>query len=395
MDYNKDGKINFDKLYLLQNIEKLHMVFIDDLQDKISSLNRDINESLLRHKDIIKAFEEDFCILQTNHLEKAKQIYSFFSSLNSDGILILDEWIQLLNYQQEDFIKRLNRGTSNLIVTKEEGLHSELVKIPKDTTKNIKEFCWEIADKYKSSPKQKVKDLFINNLKGKLAEESIRRYLGNMVGEVNYEIKVGGDGKVDLYLSQFPHICLQVKCRQGNPQDVEWIVSKEEIKANSAIVFVSILEKIDESQDEYNLVIVGFIPTQLIEIQAIDKKISIRDMLYINGLTHYLNKVISKSKPESTDNQFLATDETERVWHLALEKLNRPSRALLADHGILKDVNLSLSEAKIYYSKTSLVRIIQSKLPDLENAFEDIFGKKISISLWDLNTKLEVEDRDG
>lgn len=388
MSRDKNGEINFDKLSFLQSTEKLNMVFIDELQDKISSLNKDINESLLRHKDIIKAFEKDFDALKNNHMQEHKQLYSFFSSSNSDGILILDEWVQLLKSQQEDFIERLNRGTSNLIVANDEGLHSELVKISKDTTKNIKEFCWEIADKYKSSPKQKIKDLFINNLKGKLAEESIRRYLGKIVGEVNYEIKVGGDGKVDLYLSEFPDICLQVKCRQGKPQDVEWIVSKEEVEANCVIVFVSILEKIDESQDEYNLIIVGFTPTQLIDIQGRDKKIGIRDLLYINGLTHYLNKVTSKLKPENSDNQYLATDETERIWKLALERLNKPSRALLERHAILKDVNISLSEANVYCENASLARLMLSKLPDLENAFKYIFGRKFSISLIDSKSKI-------
>jgi hypothetical protein len=181
--YKDNGNGNeSNSLELLNKIEKNNSSITDYLESKVLFLKKEITEA------------ERFCSDLSK--ESKEEIHKLKHQLNDKNNLISEEWLNLLRYQQEDFIKRINNGISSLLSSNVEGLHTELVKISKDKTKKMKEFCWEIADKYKLNQRRKVKELFINNLKGKLAEESIRQYLGNIVGDVNYEINVEGDGFV-------------------------------------------------------------------------------------------------------------------------------------------------------------------------------------------------------
>jgi hypothetical protein len=188
---------------------------------------------------------------------------------------------------------------------------------------------------------------------------------------------------MDLSLSEFSDICIQVKCRQGDPDNVSWTISKKEIDSNSVIICVSILEKIDESQDEYNLVIVGFIPTRLIEVKN-NISIGIHDILYINGLMFCLSKLKLGSRQEylcENDSEIL---EDNMIWGHALEKLNKLSKALLTEHATLGFINRQ--EAKILIRKDSILRLIQSKIPDLEWAFEAVLNRKVQVTVEVLTT---------
>jgi DNA polymerase-3 subunit gamma/tau len=62
-----------------------------------------------------------------------------------------------------------------------------------------------------------------------------------------------------------------------------------------------------------------------------------------------------------------------------LSHLNRPSRALLHEHGQL--IAFRGREAQIGIRNSSLARIAQSKLPDVEAAFLKVFDRKVTVSL--------------
>ncbi|NJR74996.1 MAG: hypothetical protein HC773_17905, partial [Scytonema sp. CRU_2_7] len=108
------------------------------------------------------------------------------------------DWILLLRSLQSDFIKRLTSGC--LLHCETEGQYSELTIISGERLKALREFCWEMAEKYKrTSP---VRDVFVSNLKGKLGEEVVKERLAAFVTEVDYEKRFGiGDGKVDFTLT--------------------------------------------------------------------------------------------------------------------------------------------------------------------------------------------------
>ncbi|MEP0850761.1 hypothetical protein NC991_10330 [Funiculus sociatus GB1-A4] len=80
------------------------------------------------------------------------------------------DWTTLLRSQQADFIERLK--SNELLHCETEGQHSELTVISGDKLKQLVDFCWEMAEKYKrNSP---VRQVFISNMKGKLGEEVVK-----------------------------------------------------------------------------------------------------------------------------------------------------------------------------------------------------------------------------
>lgn len=221
------------------------------------------------------------------------------------------DWITLLKSMQGDFIGRLESGTAwieRLNGNEINCFYSEVRYLRGDRLQQIRDFCWQMAEKYKKNAN--VRDAFLNNMKGKLGEEMIKTTLGNVVTDVDYENRFGGDGKVDFSLRNNSAVRIQVKTRQipirttrisqdlggGEIRDVEakdvvWFVSPEEISKNTAIVCVGIVGDVDEAQKEYYLINAGFLPCSMIEVDQKTIKLKMHDLLYSFGLKNYLESL--------------------------------------------------------------------------------------------------------
>lgn len=194
------------------------------------------------------------------------------------------DWTTALRVQQADFIERMKSG--HLLHCEKEGQHSELTIISGERLKQLRSFCWEMAEKYKRT--SQVRDVFINNLKGKLAEEVIKARLGNLVTEVDYEKRLGGDGKVDFTLTADSDIGIQVKARHGNIDTVRWSITAEEVEKNSVLVCILIQEEVSEAQSEYNLIMAGIIPTNMVRLINGKALVRMDKLLYSGGLKAYV-----------------------------------------------------------------------------------------------------------
>jgi DNA polymerase-3 subunit gamma/tau len=86
------------------------------------------------------------------------------------------------------------------------------------------------------------------------------------------------------------------------------------------------------------------------------------------------------TSPESTASA-AANEEGDltQIWQMILEHLHRPSRALLKEHAQL--TAFKGREAKIGIRNKNLARIAQSKLPDVEESFQKVFQRKVTVSL--------------
>ncbi|TVP56676.1 MAG: tetratricopeptide repeat protein [Nodularia sp. (in: Bacteria)] len=223
------------------------------------------------------------------------------------------DWITLLRSLQSDFIKRL---TSNSLLHCEiEGQYSELTVISGDRLKTLREFCWLMAEKYKrTSP---VRDVFINNLKGKLGEEVVKERLANFITEVDYETKFGGDGNIDFTLNYDSKIGVEVKSRHGSIDKVRWSVSSQEVAKNAVVVCVLIQEEVNEAQPEYHLFLAGFLPTQMIKLRTGKISFGINQLLYGGGLWCYLEQLQS-----STNHQDFSSNSSpsHQVFSRSAEK---------------------------------------------------------------------------
>ncbi|TAF08214.1 MAG: tetratricopeptide repeat protein [Nostocales cyanobacterium] len=193
------------------------------------------------------------------------------------------DWTTPLKAQQTDFIQRLKSAT--LLRCDEKGQHSELTVISGQRLDQLRDFCWEMVKKYKPTD---PKNYFINNMKGKLGEEVVKSRLANFVTEVDYEKRVSGDGKVDFTLTSDSSIGIQVKARNGNFDKIQWSISQEEIEKNAVLVCILIQEEVSEAQAEYNLILAGFLPTNMITSSAGKALVGIDELLYSGGLRSYL-----------------------------------------------------------------------------------------------------------
>lgn len=200
------------------------------------------------------------------------------------------DWITLLRSLQSDFIKRLTSGC--LLHCETEGQYSELTVISGERLKALREFCWQMAEKYKrTSP---VRDVFINNLKGKLGEEVVKERLAAFVTEVDYEKRFGvGDGKVDFTLTFDPSVGIAVKSRHGSINKVRWTINAEEVQKNAVVACILIQEDVNEAQPEYHLFFAGFLPTQMIKLKTGKISFGIEQLLYGGGLRCYLEQLES------------------------------------------------------------------------------------------------------
>jgi hypothetical protein len=197
------------------------------------------------------------------------------------------DWTTALRSQQADFIQRLKSG--HLLHCETVGQHSELTVISGERLEQLRNFCWDMAEKYKRN--NPVRKVFVDNMKGKLGEEVVKARLANFVTEVGYEKRIGGDGKVDFHLTSAPDVGIQVKARHGKIETVRWSISSEEIERNAVLVCILIQEKLSEAQAEYHLIIAGFLPTNMMKMSG-KESFGIDDLLYSSGLRSYLENLI-------------------------------------------------------------------------------------------------------
>ena len=198
------------------------------------------------------------------------------------------DWKTILQAQQTDFINRLESG--NLLQCDQPGQHSELTVITGDSLQQLRDFCWDMADRPRNNSSS-VRQVFVNNMKGKLGEEVVKTRLGDLLTEVDYEQYQGGDGGVDFTLAADPFIGIQVKARQGQFDQIEWSISQEEINKNAVLVCILIEEEVNEAQNQYHLVLAGFLPTDMTTVTRGRARVTINELLYCGGLRGYLESL--------------------------------------------------------------------------------------------------------
>lgn len=241
------------------------------------------------------------------------------------------DWVTVLRSLQYDFIKRLKAGC--LLHCETQGQYSELTIISGERLNKLREFCWQMAEKYKrTSP---VRDVFLNNLKGKLGEEVVKERLADFVTEVDYEKRFGGDGKIDFTLTYNSSIGVEVKSRHGTVDRIRWSISVEEVEKNAVVVCILIQEEVNEAQREYHLFLAGFLPTKMIKLKTGKISFGIEQLLYGGGLQCYLEEL-----------QSLEAQKFNEIKNnpLVSSKINNQSQEHFIHHGHLNILYLKIGD---------------------------------------------------
>ncbi|MDB9435661.1 tetratricopeptide repeat protein, partial [Dolichospermum lemmermannii CS-548] len=305
------------------------------------------------------------------------------------------DWTTPLKAQQTDFIQRLK--SAKLLHCDEKGQHSELTVISGQRLDQLRDFCWEMVKKY---PSTEPKNYFINNMKGKLGEEVVKSRLADFVTEVDYAKRVGGDGKVDFTLTSNSSIGIQVKARNGNFDEIKWSISQEEIEKNTVIVCILIQEEVSVSQVEYNLILAGFLPTNMINSNTGKASVGIDELLYAGGLRSYLENLdeyirLGKDCLEKKDyesaigyyNQALQLKPTHAKSYLGRAKCHYElGDAKKAMDDINEGIKINPNGANYYHGRG----LIHSKLGNKESAIEDL---QTAANIYKKNDKEEDYQR--
>ncbi|WP_300001280.1 tetratricopeptide repeat protein, partial [Anabaena sp. AL09] len=266
------------------------------------------------------------------------------------------DWTTILKAQQTDFIQRLKSG--DLLHCEKEGQHSELTVISGERLKQLRDFCWEMANKFKQQ--SDVKNIFFNNMKGKLGEEVVKICLGDFVTEVDYEKYSSGDGKIDFTLTSDSSVGIQVKTRYGYFDKVQWTIDREEIEKNAVLVCILCQEEFSDTEKEYRFIMAGFLPTNMIQYAFNEAILGIDELLYPGGLRGYLDSLVSYD----ADKYISLGDE-------CLDKQDYEGAILNYRHALQLRANEAItyyeSDAIIYYKRGNA----HFELGDNQNAIDD------------------------
>lgn len=159
------------------------------------------------------------------------------------------ECLTILTPQQNDFYERIK--SRHLLYCDLNYLFSELVIIPEERLKEIKNHCGNIVVKYQSTyPKI---DLFNNCLKNRLISYCIEQIYGDLILPFN-EIDIGEEDFKVFFLKDNFKIHILCKLNYTSLNSIEWYISKEEIKNNQIIICLQSLQDFSNIHREYKLI---------------------------------------------------------------------------------------------------------------------------------------------
>jgi WD40 repeat protein len=208
-----------------------------------------------------------------------------------DGIAILRD-------QQADFIKRLNSNAAVLHQMKDyklTGYHSELMVISGNLLNRLQKFYTRQKNDKLPVNHQKYldKDEFKQKIKSSFSKLIVKQYLDNWIKNIDQNHDLFNECGGNFCLSYRPSFPIIVKGSFGSKKTVSWSLIPDEIERDSVVVFVLIEEDFDRENYQYNLILAGFLPTEMIDRTQPIIRVKIQDLLYGGGLKSYLTSYVT------------------------------------------------------------------------------------------------------
>jgi WD40 repeat protein len=203
-----------------------------------------------------------------------------------DGIAILRD-------QQADFIKRLNSNAAVLHQMKDyqlTGYHSELMVISGTLLNRLQKFSTrQKAEKLPESYQRYIdKDEFKQKLKNSFSKLIVKQYLDPWIKIIDKNHDLSPQYGGNFILNNSENLLIIVQGNLGDRKTVSWSLRPNDIDRNGVVVFVLIEEDFERENYQYNLILAGFLPTEMLDRTQPILRLTLQDLLYSGGLKSYL-----------------------------------------------------------------------------------------------------------
>jgi hypothetical protein len=254
------------------------------------------------------------------------------------------DWITILRDQQIDFIKRLRSNSSVLHQMKNYKLtdyHSELIVVSGHLLNRMQKFYHRQQTKKLPNIYQKYinTDEFQEKIKSSFSKLIVQQYLNSMIKVVDKNHKSLKEYAGNFYLTLNPSYPIFIAGKVGSRYTATWSVNIYQIPEPSTIVFVLIEEDFDseENNQEYKIILAGFLPTEMLNHSQPVVKVSIEDLLYSGGLKSYLESLeeIGDQVPGQDRQTPPSTANLDTTWictQTIREEQSLLSLAISGDH---------------------------------------------------------------
>ena len=228
------------------------------------------------------------------------------------------DWITILRDQQIDFIKRLRSNSSVLHHMKNYKLtdrHSELMVVSGQLLKRMQKFYHRQKTKKLPESYQKYINLNQDEVKQKLqcsfSKLIVKQYLNSMIKAIDKEGESFKKSAGNFCLRLKPSYPIIIEGKICSRYTASWSVKIDQIPETSTIVFVLIEENLDSEHknEEYNIILAGFLPTEMLDRSQPVVNVSLEDLLYSGGLKSYLESIqdIGEPVPEQVPEKYPPT----------------------------------------------------------------------------------------
>ncbi len=193
------------------------------------------------------------------------------------------DWTIPLKTQQKDLCQRMRSG--HLLLCDIHSQYGEVTVITGDELQQLIESCQKAFPDYDQISCNYL--TLRNYFHAKLGEAVFKYRFSDLVTKfINEDLK---HYKINFILDGADGIHLQVKTSYGKVEDAVWWFSKEEVEQNSVLVCILALQDFKPIKDKYELILAGFLPTELIESNEDQICLHLDQLLYAGGLRGYLN----------------------------------------------------------------------------------------------------------
>lgn len=229
------------------------------------------------------------------------------------------DWTTPLRSLQADFIGRLHSDAAvlhHLTNPQLRGYFSEMTIVSGAELAQVRQDCWSVADRLKLVSGQSIYDVFISHFSATLGELVARKYLDNLL--VNVDISgLGADfSRSDRILrvsTSNGGYSILVKVRHGHGDAVRWELSEHNLEKNTVLLCILIREPVTETQLSYQVIMAGFLPFDMIAFNHSIANIAIKELLYAGGLKSYLTSILDRDiAPERRPSSLNVADKPNK-----------------------------------------------------------------------------------